>query len=321
MVDIILHVEPGVVLDWETFKAEKPPFSIALDGFVYGMTKYCSDGPYANFNHHEEVERLSTRSTCMQIYFSIMMGLFDSFQKDGKPYAHVYVNDADQDVCLAWWLLKNSEQVSLISWDNPLARFIVIEDFLDASAGAFPFNDTDRPDSFLKKQAWIFEPYTTARRNRTLHAMEAKEMQEIIESIGQRITLFAHSQGDFLELDLKPEIIGGGANWKMIIEKDGYTRSSLYVSGTKAFVGMRQRKDGNHTYVIGKMSPFVKFPITDIYHALNQAENLTDDSNRWGGSDIIGGSPRRTGSRLSPKQVEVIINELLVGKDKYIELV
>lgn len=314
MANITLHVEPGVVLDWETFKAEKPPFSIALDGFVYGMTKFSAEGPYANFNHHEEVERLSTRSTCMQIYFSIMMGLFDTFQKDEKPFAHVYVNDADQDVCLSCWLLNNPEQVGLIRWDKPLSRLIVIEDFLDASGGAFPFNDTKRPDSLLKRQAWIFEPYTAARRNRTLHAMDEKEMQNIIEAVGHRITLFSNSQSGILELDLTPKIIGGGTGWKMIEEKDGYARASLYASGTKAFVGMRQRKDGNYTYVVGKMSPFVTFPIIDIYHALNQVENLTDKSNLWGGSDIIGGSPRRTGSSLPPNRVELIINEVLAGK-------
>lgn len=311
MENITLHVEPGIVMDWETFKAEKPPFSIALDGFVYGMTRYSAEGPHANFNHHEEVERLSTRSTCMQIYFSIMMGLFDTFKKDGKPHAHVYTNDADQDVCLSYWLLKNPEQVSLIKWDSPLARFIVIEDFLDASAGAFPFNDTERPDSLLKRQAWIFEPYTAARRNRTLHAMDGKEMQGLIEAICHRITLYSNSQSGMLELDLKPKIIGGGAGWKMIEEKDGYGRTSLYASGTKAFVGMRPRKDGNFTYVIGKMSPYVKFPIVDIYIALNQVENLTDESNLWGGSDIIGGSPRRTGSTLPPNRVDLIINELI----------
>mgnify|MGYP001342193001 CR=1 FL=1 len=315
MTDITLHVEPGVVLSWETFQAEKPPFSIALDGFVYGMTNYSPVGHHANFNHHEEVERLSTRSTCMQIYFSIMMGLFDTFQKGGKPHAHVYVNDAYQDVCLAYWLLRNPDQVSLIKWDDPLARLIVIEDFLDASAGAFPFDDSARPVSLLKTQAWIFEPYTAARRKRMLHAMSGEEMLEVIETISRRITLFSRSQSGMLELDLVPDVIGGGEGWKMIVEKDGYARSSLYASGTKAFVGMRQRTDDNYTYVIGKMSPFVTFPLTEIYKVLNQAENLTQENNVWGGSDIIGGSPRRTGSTLPPEQVEAIINELLAGKE------
>lgn len=311
MVAITLHAEPGVVLSWEEFQAEKPPCSIALDGFVYGMTKFNVHGPHANFNHHEEVDRLATRSTCMQIYFSILMGLFDSFQKDGEPYAHVYVNDADQDVCVAYWLLTHPEATSLLKWDNPLARFIVIEDFMDASAGAFPFNDTGSPDSLLKKQAWVFEPYTTARNERTLHSLDGAGMIELIESVAHRITLFTQDQAGMVELDFQPEIIGGGPNWKMIVEKYGYARSSIYAAGFRAFVGMRQRHDGRFTYVIGRMSPFVAFPILDIYVALNRAEGMTEPANAWGGSDIIGGSPRRTGSSLPPKKVEAIINELL----------
>ena len=133
MPEIILHAEPGVVMSWEAFQAEKPPFSIALDGYVTGQTTFSSSGPFVNFNHHEAVDRLATRSTCMQIFFSIAMGLFDSFRKDGRRFAHVYVNDADQDICLSYWLLTHPDEVSSIKWEDPLAKFIVFEDFMDSS--------------------------------------------------------------------------------------------------------------------------------------------------------------------------------------------
>jgi hypothetical protein len=311
MAQIFLHVEPGVVQSWDEFQSTKPPFSIALDGYVFGQTKYSSQGPYANFNHHEMVDRLSTRSTCMQIFFSSRLGLFESFQKNGEPYAHVYVNDADQDVCLSYWLLKDPEKTVSIKWEEPLAKFLIIEDFLDASGGAFPYDDTDKLDSLLKKQAWVFEPYTTARSKHILHSMSGDQLYEIIEEICDRITLFAQSQSKSIDLDTKPKIIGGGPGWRMIIETSIYARTSIYASGIKAFVGMRNRNDGNYTYVIGKTSPYVPFPLPTIYDALNKAENIDSLSNVWGGSDIIGGSPRTTGSALGPKQVKEIINNVL----------
>jgi len=67
--------------------------SIALDGYVKGPPRFFIQGPYANFNHHEGVARIATRSTCAQVYFYICLGLLDTFQKRGEPHANVYIND------------------------------------------------------------------------------------------------------------------------------------------------------------------------------------------------------------------------------------
>jgi hypothetical protein len=56
------------------------------------------------------------------------------------------------------------------------------------------------------------------------------------------------------------------------------------------------------------MSPFVMFPLERIYEVLNKTEGLSSQENCWGGSAIIGGSPRKTGSMLSPEKVEKVIN-------------
>ena len=311
MTEIILHAEPGVVMSWEDFQAQRPPYSIALDGYVYGLSNYSAAGPFANFNHHEEVDRFSTRSSCMQIFFSIKLGLFEAFERQGKRFAHVFVNDADQDVCLSYWLLTNPEKLNSLTWGDPLSRLIVFEDFMDASAGAYPFDDSHLPDSLIKKQAWVFEPYTTARSERMLHTMTGPELEKLIIDISERITMYSHNEGQSIELEADPEIIGGGPGWKMILETTGYGRSALYSSGTSAFVGMRKRSDGNYTYVLGKMSPYISFPIVEIYEALNKAENLTSTHDAWGGSNTIGGSPRKSGSTLPPEDIERIINDVI----------
>lgn len=311
MTTIILHAEPGVVMSWDDFQVTKPPFSIALDGYATGQTKYSQTGPYANFNHHEDVDRLATRSTCMQIYFSIVLGLFDTFRKNEKRFAHVFVNDADQDVCLSYWLLTHPEKVNSVIYGGALAKLIILEDLLDASGGAYPFDDSAEPDSLFNRQAWVFEPYTNARETRRLHSMKSEDLTALINEISRRISLFAENKGQSINIDTQPILIGGGSGWKMIVEKSGYTRTSLYASGTSAFVGMRQRSDGNYTYVLGKMSPYVSFPLELIYKTLNTAENLDSIVNQWGGSNIIGGSPRKTGSRLTPQEVEGIINKII----------
>lgn len=312
MATIILTAEPGTVLTWDQFKATKPPYSIALDGYVSGPTKFTHHGPYANFNHHEDIDRMATRSTCAQIYLSITLGLFDTFKQNGKPTAHVFVNDADQDVCLSCWLLKHKEIARSLGWEDRIARLLILEDFVDASAGAYPLDDLN--DSLIRQQAWVFEPYTNARSKGMLNLMTGVDMVNLIETICDRLTLFSEGESGEIDLDTRHQVIGGGPGWVMAIETGIYTRTELYASGIKVFVGMSRRKDGNYTYVIGKMSPFVPFPLLEVYEALNSAEKTVSQNNAWGGSDIIGGSPRKTGSRLEPDKVESIINRVLGNK-------
>lgn len=64
---------------WEEFKNNKPGYSIALDGYINAITDFDPKGPYANFDHHYGVNRLSTRSTCDQILLSIRQEFFFSF--------------------------------------------------------------------------------------------------------------------------------------------------------------------------------------------------------------------------------------------------
>jgi hypothetical protein len=78
---IRIYLEPRVVIKWKDFIEKKPHFSIALDGYVKGPPRFSIQGPYANFNHHEGVARIATRSTCAQVYYYIRLGLLDTFQK------------------------------------------------------------------------------------------------------------------------------------------------------------------------------------------------------------------------------------------------
>jgi hypothetical protein len=84
---IRFYLEPRTVITWENFINSKPNFSIALDGYVKGPPRFSIQGPYANFNHHEGVARIATRSTCAQVYFYIRLGLLDTFQKKALPHA------------------------------------------------------------------------------------------------------------------------------------------------------------------------------------------------------------------------------------------
>ena len=305
---INLIAEPEVVLSWDEFTHTKPPYSIALDGYVNSVSELDIDGPYLNLDHHSGVRRLITRSTCSQVYLSIVLGLFKLFQKDNQPHANIYVNDCDQDVCLSYWLLKNPDKILGLKAQDNIARLIIGEDFLDATAGSFPI---DLTRDMMQQSFWIFEPYTTARNNAELKKYSSSQMVELIMSVYERINLFAEGKAQRIEVDARYEIVGGGKGWILAKEIGPYARAQLYQEGVQALITFRDNQDGTYTYSIGKISPFIKFPIPEIYNVLNQAENLNDTNDQWGGSTIIGGSPRRSSSKLKPKELENIVNDYL----------
>ena len=179
---------------------------------------------------------------------------------------------------------------------------------LDCTGGAYPVDPASEP---IRQQAWIFEPYFEARQAGRLPNMDATEMEAVIVAVCGRIS--AHTTGDSKQRDLDTsyEEIGGGPGWKLIVEQGQHARSALFATGIRAYVAVRDNGDGSFTYSIGRMSPFVNFPLVDLYDELSAAEGLPDGVLGWGGSNTIGGSPREGGSRLTPAEVERIINERL----------
>ncbi len=321
MVDLI--VEPRTVKTWEQFRKENPRYSIALDGYVRGKQEFDYEGPFANFNHHEDVDRYSTRSTCAQVYHAIKQGLFDTFNKQGKKHAKVHVNDCDQDVCLSVFSLIYQEKVSLIyqgkamdyGIGSNLFNFVSVEDVLDTFGGVYPIDlkKNKQELEIIKKMNWIFEPYNEARTNNKIFSLNGDEMKGIVYSTcGRILDYVVFGRAKEIEPDTRYEIKGGRFGWSLIKEIGQNARLQLLADGIKAFVSFRERGNGVIDYVIGK-APYSKFPISKFYQILNQVEGFENTpQNCWGGSDVIGGSPRQTGSRLNPKDLEKIIDENIV---------
>jgi hypothetical protein len=136
-------------------------------------------------------------------------------------------------------------------------------------------------------------------------------MKDILRSVCDRIDAAIDGRSAEIELDTRFEKIGGGPGWQLIYEEGPYARTKLFSEKIKAYVALVENRKDTYTYTIGKMSPFVMFPLERIYGALNKAEGLSSQENCWGGSAIIGGSPRKTGSRLSPEKIQKVINDCI----------
>lgn len=305
-----LHVEPRITKTWDEFTEEKPNFSIALDWYVFGKPRYKKTWTYVNFNHHEQVDRLATRSTAAQVVIAIKQWLMDAFiQEDGSVDGHIFVNDADQDTCLAIWLLQNYTRIEWYKYDSLINSLITIEDLLDVTAGAYPI----KPDSgTMQHITWIFDPYIQAKNSGELYQMESKDMKYLIYAILYRIDKYLEKKWQKIELDTRYAKIWWGKNWSMIIEQWPHARWVFAHNGIKAFVSFVDDNEWSFTYSIWKISPYIDFPIVELYEVLNEVEWIKKGSTDcWWGSNIIWGSPRQTGSYLKPKELESVINEFI----------
>jgi hypothetical protein len=296
-------------MSWEQFLKMTPPGSIALDGIVKGPPNFESTTGHANFNHHDGVNRLATRSTSGQIMMALKQGLMDDFPNSSGMPTRIYINDPDQDTCLAVWLLDNYHRICGAKSEPLINKLVFAEDALDTTGGAYPF---DPKSKLMRQLAWVFEDYMNARCSGTLRKMDGAGMATIVKATGKRIDDFCLGTAGETTLKTDSKSLGGGNGWKMIRELGPYAKTGLFASGTKAYVIYLGESNGRHTYSIGKMSPFVRFPIDKIFDRLNREEGIAPGAvARWDGGDLVGGSPRENGSGLDPKRVEEIVNEIV----------
>ena len=94
---------------------------------------------------------------------------------------------------------------------DAIARLIISEDFIDATAGSFPVDLTQK---MMQQFYWVFEPYTTARNSAELKNYSSCQMIALIMRVLERINLFIEGKAKKIEVDARYKIVGGGKDWK-----------------------------------------------------------------------------------------------------------
>ena len=308
---IQLIAEPRVVKTWNQFIKESPPYSIALDGYVSGAPNYQSSGPRLNLNHHEDVDRYSTLCTSMQAYLKLKLGLFEKFSVNGQPRANIYINDPDQDSSLAAFILTNPEISLNIKYQDKLEELLHYEQLLDITGGMFPL---DMKSKIMQQMAWIFEPYDSVRVSGKLYSMNADEMKNLMQNIFSRIKAHLDGKSRELVLDNSYIVLYGKPqdNFVLVKENSAYSRAKMIRDGIKSFVSLVRENKKIYKYTLGKISDFIPVPLPEIYDFLNKFEKIkSDDTDKWGGSQTIGGSPRIKGSKIRPEELFELIKNYI----------
>lgn len=310
-----IHVLPRTAVSIEQFYKIAQPGSIALDGFVKGAPFIDEDHGYINADHHNGVIREFTMSTAMQIFFAVKGGLMKCMKRFGDT-AHIWINDTDQDTCLAVYILKNYKQFEGVASSPAFNRLLDITNKLDVTAGAFPLNLND---AIMRQHEWIFSPYTELRRSGALANGNEAVLRDNLEAVLGRISDFLAGKAQEIPLNTEYEIIHKTPDYYFVNEIGGNAaRYQLFSEGMDAYISIiALRPDGRRVITIGRRSRFILFPLPRIFQRLNNKEGLTP-ANGWDGSDIVGGSSRANGTSLSnPEIIEEVDQVLLQYRTEY----
>jgi hypothetical protein len=302
-----VHVEAGLTVSGSVAR-KSPGGTIFLDGVAQCEPFMDHERQVYNFDHHEGCVRAFTLATCEQALVMYMKGL----DLQGREW-NVFANDPDLDAILSIWILLNYARIGKQNTTQRRILFALVryEGVIDAlglelkELSALPQElvhkiqrviDHLRSDEIgLKKEGrWgrtDFLAYTVS----ILHKMD---------QIFYKPRDFADFKGieELARIELSEQRVAVVVEADMGIYEIEPHLNKIYGSR----LGVVFLKTGANTYTVRQMDLFMPITLEDIYDRLNFADpavKCQTQNNKWGGAADIGGSPRETGTKLSPSEI------------------
>lgn len=305
--NIRIYVEAGVTASASAAR-KSPPCTIFLDGAARSEPFMDLEKQIYNFDHHEGCVRPFMLSTCEQVLAMILKGM-DLRGRDWR----VHANEPDLDTVLAIWLILNHVRVQQKDF-GALARLcalVRLEGLIDVHGLEMTALSGLPPKTLLKTKKMIdylraeevdlkakgvwsdndFLRYTALvlhKVDRIIYKSEElddlKDVQELarIEIGRNRIAVAVETRLGIYELEPYLDRMYGESLGVVFLKKD------------------------HGRYTVRSWDPFMPGDLNDVYRVLNfndPAVKGRAGGDQWGGSADIGGSPRESGTKLTPPQI------------------
>src|SRR5579871_1620317 len=305
---IDLRVPPRRFENWDHFIRCAPEYSIGLE--------VIDDAPghrghYVHFDHHEGVIREATMSAAMQAYLAVRQGRLMQKWMEHRCPIPVYVWNADQDVCLAAFILEYHELLERFHSD-PLLRWIVqFNNKIDVCDGLYP---VDLPELERNHFTWVFEPFRQQRMHGKTQG-DAALVQETIRQVCDRLKDLLQGKAGISPITAQPEILYSSPKGFVIADEKGDPNSRLVLASlgyTNLISLICTRPNGRYTYSVIRGSPYDEdvFQVTRLIEAFQAAEDVPS-ARIWGGSNMAAGSDSELGSSLHWTRVRDIAEPIV----------
>jgi hypothetical protein len=305
---IELRVPQARFESWAQFIRDTPAYSIGIE--VIDDTPGCR-GNRVHFDHHSGVIREATMSAAMQAYIAVRQGRLMQRWLPRRCPVPVYVWNADQDVCLATFILEYHELLERFHSD-PLLRWIVqFNNKVDVCGGLYP---VDLAELVRNHFTWVFEPF---RAQRMKGKMEGDEelVKNTIRRVCDRLDDLLHGSAGIAPITAEPQILYVSAHGFVIADEKGDPNSRLVLASeghTNLINLVCQRNNGRYTYAVIRGSPYDEdtFQVAKLIQAFQAAEDLPN-AKIWGGSSLAAGSDSEMGSSLHWTKIRDIAEEVV----------
>ncbi len=266
-----------------------------------------------NLDHHAGCERTFTLATCEQALLVVHGGLALS-EGDWT----VYANEPDLDTVLAIWCLLNYQRLPELSdrSRNVLIPMIRLEGAIDANgtelAKLCGLSDSVRAETGRRIDGLI----SRERAVKSAGEWNKVDVLEFTLAVLNDTDRLVYSPNDFSEYVSVKEVYGHVEIAKRRVAVVCRDEAGIY----EVEQNLQKRwgeqlgivaleKEPNH-YTLRRPAPISELDLSEAYAKLNLLDPAVDGrppNKRWGGSAQIGGSPRPSGTRLSPGELLKIL--------------
>jgi len=274
--------------------SQLPKNTIALDGAVRGTHLDFSTNRWS-FDHHAEGQySISTRSSAMQVLLALRAGL------DIKKIENVFVSSIDADSVTATALVMSPA----LAQDEDIVRYITMYlDTVDCLGPCGALRNLNM-SVFYSLKAGFKEPLTT----RLLLEKVEKFLSLIKRSELFNFTNEEKNKCILVSIDNNGNVIGMNPGYFSF--NDIYARRNIGIlySPEKVTIGIKSNFVTNKNMLEDGL--FEEFNQAEIEKGapINEEGDLID---KWGGKDLVGGSPFGASTLLSVEEVtEIFCNWL-----------
>ncbi len=302
-----VHIEPGLAIN-ASMARKSPAGTIFLDGVAQCEPFMDHERQVYNLDHHEGCVRAFTLSTCEQTLVMYMKGL----DLRGREW-HIFANEPDLDAILAIWILLNHARIGRQDTTQRRILFALVryEGIID-SLGLELKELSALPPELMRKIQRVVDHLRSdeialkkeGRWEKTDFLTHTVAILQKIDQIFFKPSDFADYKGieELARIDLTDQRIAAVVEADMGIYEIEPHLNKLY--GNR--LGVVFLKKGETSYTARQMDLFMPINLDDIYERLNfvdPAVKCRTQNNKWGGATDIGGSPRDTGTMLTPLEI------------------
>ncbi len=315
--DVHIIVKKGLTVTQSQLKKYKDR-TIFIDGAFKGAPFINNERFLYNLDHHEGVIRNFTLSSSEQAMIMVLKGLtLDEGIWD------IYINDPDLDALLAVWVLSNYRELLELkdTIEQKVVRIVRTEGIIDVHGFTMSEFTGYAPTTFDTEKSIIEKLIEQEKELKASGRWNKIDFVKYTMMMLSKIDIVIYGQDREKKVNRSVNEISKikmlNSKYIIICESDAGiydVEMSLKVRypGKVGIIILRADYD-KKKYTIRLSNEFISPDLRPLYKALNKADKFVkmfDNSNKWGGSDTIGGSPRKTGSGLTPQEIEKVCKKI-----------